>query len=452
MTATAAIDEKKLFGENFEKLHSRLPALWPEWARALKRDGIERFVATGFPTTRDENWRTTSLAPLAGLAFRPAPAGSDGVGAAELERAGVVATGAFRLVFVNGRYAPGLSSRGALPPGAQATSLSAALETSPGLIEPHLGQIAGAGVHPFAALNAALFEDGAFVFVPDGVALGDPIHIVFLSLGRGHEGGPISSHPRTLILAGRQSRATIVETHAGLGQEPCLANPVTEIFLGDGAAIEHDRIQREPSSTFHVSVSGARIGRDGVFASCSVSLGGALVRNDSGVVLAEPGGDCTLNGLFVAAGRQHVDNHTTIDHARPECSSRELFKGILDDRARGVFDGRVVVRPDARKTDARQVNRNLLLSEECLIDTKPQLEILNDDVKCSHAATIGRLDQESLFYLRSRGIAEQPARLMLMEAFAGDVLSGIRVEPVRRAAVEAVGAWLARTGRGVERA
>jgi Fe-S cluster assembly protein SufD len=452
MTPAATIDEKKLFGETFDELRGRLPASWPDWVRALKRDGIERFAAAGFPTTRDENWRTTSLAPLAGLAFRPAATGSDGVGAADLGRAGVVAPGAFRLVFVNGRYAPDLSSRGALPPGTQATSLAAALERSPGLIEPHLGRITGAGAHPFAALNAALFEDGAFVFVPDGVVLEDAIHLVFLTAGRGREGGPLSAHPRTLIVAGRQSRVTIVETYAGLGPEPCLGNPVTEIVLGDGAAIEHDRIQREPATSFHVSVCGARVGRDAVFTSCSVSLGGALVRNDSGVALAEPGGDCTLNGLFVASGRQHVDNHTTIDHARPGGSSRELFKGILDERARGVFDGRVVVRPDARKTDARQVNRNLLLSEECLIDTKPQLEILNDDVKCSHAATIGRLDQESLFYLRSRGIAEQPARLMLMEAFAGDVLSGIRVEPVRRAAVEAVGAWLARTGRGVERA
>ena len=255
------------------------------------------------------------------------------------------------------------------------------------------------------------------------------------------------THPRTLIVAEAGSRATIVESYVGTGRGVYFTNAVTEMILGEGAVIEHYKIQTETLESYHVAVSDARLARDSALTSYSVSIGGALVRNDLNALLDAEGADCTLNGLFLAGDAQLVDNHTTIDHAKPRCTSRELYKGVLDGRSRGVFDGRIIVRQDAQKTDARQTNRNLLLSEEALIDTKPQLEILNDDVKCSHAATIGRLDENALFYLRSRGIDHRSARDMLMRAFASDVLAGVRIASLRSGLEAAVSVWLARRDR-----
>jgi Fe-S cluster assembly protein SufD len=239
------------------------------------------------------------------------------------------------------------------------------------------------------------------------------------------------SHPRNLIVVGTGGRATIVESYVGPGRDAYFTNAVTEIEGGPGAIVEHYKVQRESEAGFHVATVQARLDRDAGFDSYNVSLGGALTRNDINAVLDAEGVQCRLDGLYVASGRQHVDNHTCIDHARPHCGSRELYKGVLDGASRGVFDGRIIVRPDAQKTDARQVNKNLLLSEEALVDTKPQLEIEADDVKCSHGATIGQLDEDAMFYLRSRAISEEAARNLLIQAFVSEVIHRIRIEPLR---------------------
>jgi Fe-S cluster assembly protein SufD len=296
-------------------------------------------------------------------------------------------------------------------------------------LEEHLTRVAGPDQNVFADLNAAFVEDGACVFIEPGRREAAPIHLVFLSTNPA--GDPTVSHPRVLVVAGRGSQAQIVESYGGPDGEACFTNAVTEVVVGDGAVLGHTKLQREGLSAFHVATLAATLGRDARFSSHAISLGGALVRNDINVVFDAEGGECVLNGLFMATGTQHVDNHTRIDHAKPHGSSRELYKGILDGRARGVFDGKILVRRGAQKTDAHQTNRNLLLSKEALVDSTPALEILADDVKCKHGSTTGQLDAAALFYLRSRGIGEAAARSLLTYAFASDVVRQIPVEAIR---------------------
>jgi Fe-S cluster assembly protein SufD len=260
--------------------------------------------------------------------------------------------------------------------------------------------------------------------------------------------GSVASTPRNLIVAESGSQVTVVESYGGAGDSACFTNAVTEIVVGDGASVAHYKIERESERAFHVATIHARQGRGASFTSHSVALGGALVRNDIRSVLAGEGADCALNGLYLLRGRQHVDHHTVIDHAAPHGTSRELYKGVLDGSSRGVFDGKIIVRPDAQKTDAQQVNRNLIISDEALVDTKPQLEIRADDVKCTHAATIGRIDPEMLFYLRSRAIDERTARGMLLRAFVGDVLGRMKVEPLRAGLESLLAKRMAPAGAG----
>jgi len=431
----------------FERLHASSAGSGPAWLSALRKGAIESFVRTGFPTTREERWRTTNVAPIAGKEFALAGAAPEDLAHGEAARAVLGFDRGIRLVFVNGRLSKRLSSADRLPAGLVVGSLAEALASRPELVEPYLARGARAQDHPFVAFNTAFFEDGAFVHLPPGEVVQEPILLVFLTMAdaptmAGGGACPAMSHPRVLVVAGRGSQATIVESYAGPEGRGSLTNAVVEIALDEDANVDHYKLQQESASAFHVAVSKVRLGRGAALTSHTVSLGGALVRNEVDVLLAEEGCDCTLNGLFLGTGTQHVDMHTTIDHSRPRGSSREVFKGILDGRAHGVFDGRIIVRPDARKTDSRQTNRNLLLSEDALVDTKPQLEILNDDVKCSHAATIGRLDEDSLFYLRSRGIDRQAARVLLVKAFASDVLSSVRLEPLRRGLEATIGRWL----------
>jgi Fe-S cluster assembly protein SufD len=401
------------------------------WVAPLRRSAIDRFAARGFPSQREEGWRCTSVAPIARVPFTLAGPGREaGVTPKILERLTFEPWECSHLVFVNGRLSRSLSRLRELPEGVVVRSLEEALASERARVEPHLGRLAaaGGGLSPFPALNTAFLQDGAFLSVPPGTVLAEPIHLLFVSTA---EGRPTVSHPRVLALFGERSEATLVESFVGLQGDPYFTNGLTEIVAEAGSAVDHYRLQRESETAFHVGGLEIEIGRNARVSSQAIALGGALVRNDVRVVLAAEGADCTLNGLAVSAGRQHIDSHTVIDHARPHGTSRELYKGVLDDSSRGVFDGVIIVRPDAQKTDARQENRNLLLSEDALVDSKPTLQILNDDVKCSHAATIGQLDEDSLFYLRSRGITEDAARSLLVHAFMSDIVGRIKVQPVR---------------------
>jgi Fe-S cluster assembly protein SufD len=351
---------------------------------------------------------------------------------------------ALRLVVVNGRFAPELSRLAALPRGLRAGSLAAAvngdLQADSEMVQRYLGQLADFSSRAFAALNTAFIEDGAYVHVPDGIVLEEPLQIIFVSA----PGDPVVSHPRTLIVLGERSQARIVETYVGASDVQYFANAVTEVFVGESAVLDHYKVQQESDSAFHVGSMHVNAARSANFSSHSFSLGGKLVRNDALATLDGEGAEVTLNGLYLADGDRLVDNHTTIDHARAHCPSHEVYKGILGGRARAVFNGKIIVRQDAQKTDAKQTNRALLLTDDALINTKPQLEIFADDVKCTHGAAIGQLDDDAIFYLRARGLTFFEARDMLIHAFAGQILERVKVEPLRTALESELYARLAR--------
>jgi Fe-S cluster assembly protein SufD len=423
------MEAKDVYLANFGAFEKRLPDKRPAWLDRLRGTAIDRFAEVGLPTLRDEEWRFTNLAPLARVPFKPASVfGLDADGVRELERAGFDAGPCCRLVFVNGRYAPKLSAAESLPATVVVDSLAAVLKSHPNRVEPYLGRHASIDEHPFVALNTAFIEDGAFVSIPRGQVVETPIHLVFVSTARDE---PAVSHPRNLILADVNSQATIIESYIGLGQDLYFTNPVTELVAAENAVIDHYKLQRESLESFHIATLQIALDRSTNVSDHAITLGGALVRNDINAVLGGEGCECTLNGLYLASGRQLVDNHTRIDHAKPHGTSHELYKGILDDQARGVFNGRIYVHPDAQKTDAKQTNKTLLLSTGALIDTKPQLEIYADDVKCTHGATIGQLAEEAIFYLRSRGIGRDEARSLLTYAFANDIIGRIKVAAVR---------------------
>jgi len=400
----------------------------PAWLARVRDAAIARFGALGFPTTRHEEWRFTSVAPIAERAFQLASDGAARVSEADLAPALFGAAGANRLVFVNGRRADQLSVAGRWPAGVEVTDLAAALAADPARLEAHLTRLAGFDDRPFVALNTAFFGAGALVVVPDGVVVEEPIHVLFVATAAD---GPTVSHPRVLVVAGANSQVRLVESYAGAGEGTTFTNAVTEVVVGENAVVDHYKVQRESAGGYHVGSMHLRLARSATFSSHSIALGAALARNDVEAVLDGEGGECTLNGLYLVDGRRLVDNHTTIDHAQPHCDSHEVYKGILSGQAQGVFNGKIIVRPDAQKTDAKQTNRALLLSDDAQINTKPQLEIFADDVKCTHGAAVGQLDDDAIFYLRSRGLDFDQARTLLIQAFAGDILGRIRVEALR---------------------
>jgi Fe-S cluster assembly protein SufD len=394
----------------------------------IRKAAISRFAELGFPSTRLEDWKYTNVAPMARIPFAPASSDGGRLTASDLGRYTFSETECCQMVFVNGNYSPELSTLQAVPRGARVKSLAAALDSDRELIDPYLARLAGFDQNSFTALNTAFISDGAFVFVPPGLILKELVHLIFLSSS---ESGPTVSYPRNLVVLGAGSQATVVESYVGLKDGIYLTNTVTEVAADKSAVLDHYKLQRESETAYHVSNLQARLERGSSLTTHSISLGGALVRNDIGIVMNAEGSECALNGLYVTKGKQHVDNRTVIDHAKPNCNSRELYKGILDDRSTGVFNGKIVVRPDAQKTNAKQTNKNLLLSENALVNTTPQLEIFADDVKCTHGATIGRLNEDELFYMRSRGIPAASARTLLTYAFASEVLSGMQVKPIQ---------------------
>ena len=412
---------------DFDHLSTASTATEPAWLRNLRRKGIEHFGDTGFPTTHEEEWKFTSIAPIADRPFALAQDGQGGLTTGQVESwAGVL--GGYRLVLVNGAHAPQFSV-GELPAGVQVSSLRSVLATNPTAVESYLGRLAPPDRQAFTALNTGFLHDGAFVWIPPGTIVEQPISLLFVSASPDTAS---VSHPRVLIVAGDRSQVRIVESYVGPQGQEYFTNAFTEVAVGAGAVVDHYKLQRESQRAYHIGSMYVHGTRDSSFSSHSIAFGGALVRNEVVVVLDGEGGNYTLNGLYLADGRRLIDNHTTIDHAKPHCNSHELYKGILSGHARAVFNGKIIVRPDAQKTDAKQTNKALLLSDDARINTKPQLEIFANDVKCTHGAAVGQLDEEAIFYLRARGLDLQQARDILIHAFAGDVLNRIRIEPLRK--------------------
>jgi Fe-S cluster assembly protein SufD len=405
------------------------PAGAPRWLQDLRDRAAARFAVLGFPTVREEEWRFTNVTPIASTEFVPAPA-DVALTEDELTRFHYGEDG-YRIVIVNGQFSPALSRLKGLPNDVRVMSLATAFTERADVVQRYFGQLAEFGDRAFAALNTALAADGAFVYVPDGVVLEQPMQIVFAAAG--HASGPMLANARALIVAGDRSQSRIVENYIGIAGQPYFTNAVTEIVAGEGSVIDHYKVQHESEDAFHIASMHVHASRSANFSSHSFSLGGKLVRNDVLALLDGEGAECTLNGLYLADGERLVDNHTTIDHAKAHCPSHEVYKGILGGKARAIFNGKIIVRPDAQKTDAKQTNRALLLSDDASINTKPQLEIFADDVKCTHGAAIGQIDEDALFYLRARGLTYLEARDLLIHAFAGDIIDRVHIEPLKRA-------------------
>jgi Fe-S cluster assembly protein SufD len=419
----------KDFSSHFEQL-KKSQAKSLKWLQPLQKSAFARFKMLGFPRTNMEDWRFTSVAPITKSSFVPGESSPVDKVRKALDPFTLGDWKRSRLLFINGRYSPELSSLETMPEATMVCSLAEALHSNRKIVETHLAKYASHEESAFAALNSAFLADGAFIYLPAGSVIDDPIHIVYFSAVNG---APSVSHPRTLVVAGAGSQAEIVESYVGLDGEVYLTNAVTEVVAEEGAVVDHYKLQRESRRAFHVATTQFHQDQNSTVSNHCLSLGGRLVRNDINAVMDGDGGDCTLNGLYVARGDQHMDHHTVIDHAKPHCNSRELYKGILDEFGRAVFNGRIIVRPDAQKTNSQQSNKNLLLSKDALVNTNPQLEINADDVKCAHGATIGQLDADALFYLRARGIDEETARTLLIHGFLADVSSQLRIDAVRSA-------------------
>ena len=395
------------------------------WLKKLREDAFARFCETGFPTTHDEDWRFTNVSPIAKTAFQ-LPAGTQ-----QVSREALVAYdlpgAACQFVFVNGRFARELSSIRDLS-GVRINGLADELSTNPAALESHLGRYLNLERDAFAALNTAFLNDGAYIHIAKGKVLEQPIHLLFVSTSAD---APLMTHPRNLIVAEDESQIAIVEDYVSLSGGTAFCNTATELVAGESAVVSHYMLEREHTDAFNVSTLRIQQARSANVSTHSILLGGGLVRNNVHPVLAGEGGECLINGLFIGAGKQHLDNYMLVEHAQPHCESRQFYNGILDGHAHGVFHGRIIVHRDAQKTDAKQTNRNLLLSDDAQIDTKPQLEIYADDVKCTHGATIGQIEENALFYLRSRGIDEASARKLLLLAFANECLDRMKEDVVR---------------------
>jgi Fe-S cluster assembly protein SufD len=425
ITATQQLES---YLENFNEFEKLAAGHHLPWLRKLRQNAFARFCEAGFPNTHDEDWRFTNVSAIAQTAFRLTRNRRVRLSRQELEPYQVAGV-ACQLVFVNGHFARELSLLGKLPNGVKVSSLAGEIADNPGATEPHVGRYLDVGRDAFCALNTAFVEDGAYVHIPRGTLLEDPIYLLFVSTA---DDAPSMSHPRNLIVAEEDSQATFVEDYVSLGGGAVFCNTVTDLVAGDHTVLSHYMIEREHKEAFNISTLRIQQGKSTNVVSHSVLLGGTLVRNNVHPVLAGEGGECLINGLFIGNGRQHLDNYMLVEHASPRCSSRQFYNGILDGHAHGVFHGRIIVHKDAQKTDAKQTNRNLLLSDDAQIDTKPQLEIYADDVKCTHGATIGQIEGDALFYLRSRGIDEVSARKLLLFAFASECLDRMKQGPVRK--------------------
>ena len=406
-----------------------LPGEGIAWLDALRRTAFEQFSSLGFPTTRNEEWKYTRVSAIENTLFRTIPEICLGMDEDDIQAHLFGGMDTWRLVFVNGQFMPMLSTRRSeLPDNMTVASLARTLQENPDVVQPHLGQYADSSANGFAALNAAFMADGAYIHIPRNVQADKPIHLLFLSTVSDDD---VFSQPRNLIVVEQGAGATVIESYAGLGDSGYLTNVVTEVVLAGNAELRHFKLQDESDKAYHIATLQVEQARDSRFLSHSVAFGALLSRNDINSVLNDTGAHCGLDGLYFLDGRQHSDFHTRVDHKKPHCTSDEFYKGVLDGRSRGVFNGKVYVHPDAQQTDAAQSNANLLLSRHAEVDTKPQLEIYADDVNCSHGATVGQLDDDAVFYLQSRGIDPQSARSLLTYAFAGEVIDRADLEDYR---------------------
>jgi Fe-S cluster assembly protein SufD len=432
MTATQTPDAAKQFDpllKAFERFEQQGVSRQPPWVFLRRKAGIARFAELGFPTLKHVDWRFTNVAPIAKPPFKPVfESDANGLALDALSQFPFSKLPGARLVFVNGHFAAGLSTLPALRDGIRVSNLASALVNDAGIIEKHLGRYVRTEDNAFAALNDAFFQDGGFIFVPAGQSIDEPVQLLFVNTST--DAGA-AMHPRNLIIAEREAHLTIIESYVSLAKAPTFTNAVTEFALGANSVVEHCKFQDESTDAFHIAALHSHLGRTVNFSSHSIVTGAKLSRNNIRTTLDGEGIEAVLNGVYLTNGDQLADHHMVVDHAKPHCASHEYFNGVLAGKSRGVFHGRILVRPDAQKTDAKQTSKNLLLSDEASAEAKPQLEIYADDVKCTHGATIGQLNDESIYYLRSRGIGLETARRMLIHAFAGEIIDRVKHDALR---------------------
>ena len=427
---TELIKQEGSYLEAFRRLHAREVLSGINWLDRLRANAWERFNELGFPSVKDEEWKYTNVAPIARMQIE----GPSSESSADLPDFGVPEARGSQLVFVNGKLRMDLSSVTAIPAGVVAVSLSQAIAGDKGdLVRQHLARAADYVSSGFTALNTAFISEGAFIYIPGNIVVETPIHLLFVS-----DGTQRVSFPRVLIVAGENSSATVVESYLSVSDEQYFTNAVVEIELQEGARLEHYKVQREGAEAFHISTTVADLGVSAAYDATALNFGGKLSRHDIRVTMDNEGAECWVDGLYLVTGNQHTDTHSVIDHRKPHCTSHQLYKGILDGKSRAVFNGKVFVRHDAQKTDAMQTNKNLLLSNEARVDTKPQLEILADDVKCAHGAAVGQIEEDELFYLETRGIHPDLARNLLTYGFAEEVIGKIKIESIKQQLDETV--------------
>jgi len=437
--ATQIVKDENQYQAAFRQLQQGAPQSNATWVGRLRESAMDRFEQLGFPSVKDEEWKYTNVAPISKLNFSPAgaPVKADAaMASAELERFGYLETKASQLVFLNGVLRSDLSSLEDLPAGVTAIDLAEAITDARygDLVREHLARSADYSANAFTALNTAFVSSGAFVLIGKGTELKVPLHLNFVA----DASGPSPNSPRVLIISEENSRATVIESYAGSKDAAYFTNAVVEIVLKDGARLEHYKVQRESLDSYHIANTSVDLGSNSSYDSTTINFGARLSRHDIHVEMANEGAECWVDGLYVVSSDQHTDTHSVIDHQQPHCTSHQLYKGILDGKSRAVFNGKIFVRHGAQKTDAMQTNKNLLLSDEARIDTKPQLEILADDVKCAHGAAVGQIEEDELFYLETRGIHPDLARNLLTYGFAEEVIGKIKVDSIRAQLDEAV--------------
>ncbi|UCH63040.1 MAG: Fe-S cluster assembly protein SufD [Fidelibacterota bacterium] len=451
MTETTAIND--FYRTTFEQCGQEGFLDQPEAVRQMRHSAMDRFVQLGFPTTRMEAWRNTSVEPVAALEFH-LPVEASPIDPRTIEPFSL--RDSFQAMVAGGRLVPDQLPHDGLPQGVVIRGLADALKRIPEQVLPHLGRYADFNEQAFVALNTAFLSDGVFIQVPEGTLLKQPIHVIYLSthataLVNHNSQLPIITHPRTLVVAGDNSRLTVIEHYVSLSGGTRLTeanggltftNAVTEITAGAGSIVDYVRVQQESDDAAHIATVQTHQESDSQVGMHTITIGGKLVRNDVNTILAGEGAEVAMNGLYLVKGRQHVDNHTRIDHAAPNCTSTENYRGIMDDRGHGIFNGRIVVHPKAQKTNATQSNRNMMLSDTAMVNTDPQLEIYADDVKCTHGSTVGQIDEETMFYFLSRGIDRETARRLLIHGFTQEIISRIEADSVRMSVDKLVSQWL----------
>ncbi|HEY5884525.1 MAG TPA: Fe-S cluster assembly protein SufD, partial [Pyrinomonadaceae bacterium] len=427
---TELIKQEGSYLDALRASHSSQQASGIDWLDRLRNTAMERFSELGFPSVKDEEWKYTNVAPIARMDFQ-AKSAAEYLDVGEFD---VPETRESQLVFLNGKLQQDKSSVAGLNDGVTAVGLVEACRGERGaLVREHLARSADYVANGFTALNTGFISDGVFIHIPRNIEVSQPIHLLFLS-----DGAERVTYPRVLVVAEENSSSTIIESYVGAKDAEYFTNAVVEVVLKDGAKVEHYKVQREGTEAFHVATTVAELGTNASYNVTTINFGGKLSRHDVRAIMDHEGAECWVDGLYLVTDNQHTDTHSVIDHRKPHCTSHQLYKGILDGKSRAVFNGKVFVRHDAQKTDAMQTNKNLLLSNEARVDTKPQLEILADDVKCAHGAAVGQIEEDELFYLETRGIHPDLGRNLLTYGFAEEVIAKVKVDSIKQQLDEAV--------------